>query len=120
MKTRKYRFGACHYCVCTACTRFHCPYSHRLYRECQTCHDRGVQSPRLDCDYFSHYLKSRRFKIRRVINPLPDRSGTYILLTDQSLHVGSYEDLKKLSARLGGVPRKLNIIDYNFGGLKNE
>lgn len=116
MKVRKFRFGACHYCVCTACTRFNCPFKHKLYRECYACRESGSNSPRLECDYFEHYLKSHTFRFRRAVQPLSKHFGTYILITREAVSIGSYEELLKLSERLGGVPKKLNIIDHNFGG----
>lgn len=120
MKQRKYRFGKCHYCVCTACTRAECPYRHKTYRECFACRQRGYNSPRLECDYFNHYLKSRSFKVKRVVKPLPLHYGTYVLYTNNTVYVGSYDKLIKLSEKLGGLPKKLDLIDYNFGGFENE
>jgi hypothetical protein len=111
---RFHRYGACYYCVCTACTRFKCPFKHRLYQECQTCQDRGVNRPRLECDFFCHYLKTKHFKFKRVVAPLPEHSGTYILKTNGSVYIGTYDKLLKLSKLFGGKPCQLNIIDENF------
>lgn len=114
MKIRKLRYGACYYCICTACTRFNCPFRHKLYRECYACRERGFNRPRLDCDFFCHYLKKRHFRFKREVAPLPVHFGTYYLNVDGDIFVGKYANILKLSHQLGGTPHKLNIIDYNF------
>lgn len=111
---RKIRYGACYYCICTACTRFECPFSHKLYRECYACHERGENRPRLDCDYFCHYMKKRHFKFKREPVPIPEHSGTYFLYAKNNVYIGTYEELVKVSKRIGGTPCKLNIFDENF------
>ena len=70
--------------------------------------------PRLRCDYFKHYMKTHRFKFKRVTEPLPSHYGPYILLTDKQVYIGEYDKLLKLSKRLGGVLRRLNIVDDTF------
>jgi hypothetical protein len=113
LNNRKYYFGACHFCICTACSRFICPFKHKLYEECYACRERGENRPRLDCDFFSHYMKVRRFRFHRVAQ-LPQHFGTFILHTDTAVYVGSFDKLSELSRRFGGTPKRLNIIDYNF------
>jgi hypothetical protein len=40
------------------------------------------------------------------------RFGTYVLITNNSLFVGEWEKIYNLSCRLGGTPKKLNIIEW--------
>ena len=112
---RPYRFGACHYCICTACSRYKCPWSNKLYRECFSCRELGNNTPRLDCDFFSHYLKTHRFRFRRAEKPLPAHFGTYVLTTRDNVFVGSWERLQPLYKRFGGTLRKLDIISNCLG-----
>ena len=47
---------------------------------------------------------------------MPEHHGTYILTNDNGVYVGSWDRLVKVQHSTGGQLRKLNIIDYNFGG----
>lgn len=117
MKKRKNRYGACHYCICTVCTRSECPWSHLANRECSSCRERAENVARLDCDYFCHYLKTKRFRFKKRSKPLPEHFGTYVLKTPTDVFIGSYEHLEPLQKRFGGELKRLNLIDYHFGGL---
>ena len=114
MRKRKYFYGACHYCICTACSQFNCPFKHRLYQECYGCRERGNNVPRLDCDFFSHYLKKHHFKFKRLNQPIEKNFGTYLLITQNNVFVGKYEEMISLSKRLGGKVKKFNIISNFF------
>lgn len=114
---RKNRLGKCHFCVCTVCTRSRCPWKHKILKECYLCKGHEIYKPRLDCDYFQHYLKVKRFKFRRAKLPLPSHFGTYILDSQYMVHVGSYDKLYPLYKKLGGTLKPLNILsigdDFN-------
>ena len=109
---RKYKFGACHYCICTACSRFNCPWSYKLERECYNCRERGENVPRLDCSFFAHHMKTHHFKFKRASLPLPEYFGTYILQCSKGVFIGSHEKLVYLQNRFGGKLQRLNIIDH--------
>lgn len=109
---RRYFFDKCHYCICTACSRFKCPWRHKLYKECWRCQERSQKVPRLDCDYFCHYLKSKHFKFKRRSRSELHHTGTYLLLTEFGAFKGSYKDLSKLQMRIGGNLRQFNIFDF--------
>lgn len=85
-----------------------------MYKHCSNCHDREERRPRLSCDFFKHYMKYHRFKFRRVKKADSAHVGTYILITHEQVFVGDYNKLMKLAERLGGVPRKLNLVDDTF------
>ena len=117
MKKRSHHYNACYYCVCTACSRIQCPFKRRVGLQCYACSEQRQKRPRLECDYFTHYLKHKRFKFKREVLPLPEHHGTYILTSDNGVYVGSWDRLVKVQRNTGGQLRRLNIIDYNFGGL---
>jgi hypothetical protein len=112
-KTRLY--GACYYCICTACSGRLCPFAHLEYQHCDFCHHR-VKQARLECDYFQHYIKTRHFRFRRAEKALEPHSGTYILFTDRALLVGSWAKLEPLRKRLGGTLKKIEFLDF-IGGF---
>ena len=116
MSGRKYMFGACHYCICTACSRLSCPFKHYDYRECYSCRQRKVNRPRLDCDFFRHYMKSRSFRFRPASVPISEHHGTYVLITHDTVFVGKYDKLFKLWRRLGGNLKQINYLDF-IGGV---
>ena len=120
MSGRRYMYGACHYCICTACSRLACPFSSNTYRECYSCRQHRENRPRLDCDFFMHYLKSRSFRFRRASEPLPVHHGSYVLITRDSVFVGKYDSLKPLRARLGGELKQLNYLDFLVGDNEKE
>lgn len=111
---RKIRFGKCYYCVCTACSAVLCPFIYKLYRNCYRCQERGTRSPRLDCDYFTHYLKHRCFRFRRQLRST-QHSGSYVLNVRGLIFVGKYDDLKPISDRLGGKLRPLDAVEFLTG-----
>lgn len=115
MSGRKYMYGACHYCICTACSRLSCPFKHYVYRECFVCRQRSKNRPRLDCDFFRHYIKSRTFRFRPAARPLPEHRGSYVLTTGNAFFVGSYEKLEPLRKRLGCELKQLYYLDF-LGG----
>ena len=113
-KSKIKMWGACYYCVCTACSALVCPFKHKLYRNCYRCHELGARSPRLDCDYFIHYLKHRRFKFRRQLCRT-QHDGTYILIIKGIVFVGKYDELVSIANRLGGDLRPLEAVDFLTG-----
>ena len=115
MKQRKYRSHECYYCVCTACTAYNCPWRHYLLKHCQICSDRGKYIPLLDCDYFTHYLKTFHFKFHRAKLPLND---IYVLKSSYGEFYGNFQDLVKIQKRLGGVISKMDHIKYILGEFK--
>lgn len=117
MSKRPRFYGDCYYCVCTACSGRSCPYKHLEFKYCQLCHERG-KLPRYDCDFFQHYIKSRVFRFRPVTEKKP-HSGTYILFTDNSVFVGSWDKLEPLRQRLGGTLKKMEFLDF-IGGLDRD
>lgn len=106
IKNHSTRYGKCYYCVCTVCSKHKCPFRHRMLRECENC-----TIGRFECDYFTHYLKTRFYRFKRVSH-VSEHFGTYVLITNDSVFVGKWEKLYKLSCRLGGTPKKLNIIEW--------
>lgn len=57
----------CYYCICTVCNSRSCPWQRRQGGACCFCNeDRRGFRPRLECDFFNHYLKKSRFCVRRV------------------------------------------------------
>ena len=115
MSKRPRLYGECYYCICTACSGHSCPYAHLEFKHCTFCHQRN-KMPRLKCDYFQHYIKTRVFRFRSVSHPVPKNSGTYILFTDRSVLVGSYDKLKSMRDRLGGELKKIEFLDF-LGGF---
>lgn len=115
MKHRNTFYGKCYYCICTACSGVICPFAHKLYRCCYRCQELRQRSPRLDCDYFSHYLKVRRFKFRRIRAQSLRSSGTYILNARGFVFVGKYDDLLPLALKLGVKLRKLDHFEFLSG-----
>ena len=115
MKHRKSFYGKCYYCICTACSGSVCPFNHHLYRCCYRCYERRQRSPRLDCDYFTHYLKVRRFKFRRTRAQSLRSSGTYILNARGLVFVGKYDYLLLIANRLGGQIKPLDHFDFLSG-----
>lgn len=77
---------------------------------CTACQERSERRPRLDCDYFEHYLKTRRFRFKRRVKAVPAHYGTYVLTTQYGVMVGPFAKLEPLHKRLGGELRKLDII----------
>nr|DAO98741.1 MAG TPA: hypothetical protein [Inoviridae sp.] len=57
----------CYYCICTVCNSCSCPWQRRVGGACCFCNEdrRGIR-PRLECDFFNHYLKKSRYRVRRV------------------------------------------------------
>lgn len=68
-----------------------------------------LNRPRLDCDFFEHRMKIRRFKFRRV--PRRDRLGTFVLYHSRGVMMGSYDNMLVYKRKLGGYIRPYNIID---------
>lgn len=101
----------CYYCVCTACARVLCPWKHKLFKECWVCQERAEKLPRLDCDYFRHYLKYKRFRFRKCPRSELRQSGTFLLRTDYGTFKGSYNDLVKLRSKLGGCIQPYDILE---------
>ena len=89
-------FAECYYCVCTACNRSKCPWKHRIYMHCTACQERGSRVPRLHCDCFEHYLKTRRFRFKRLSGSPSAHFGSYILVSDRGVFVGNYDKLSQL------------------------
>ena len=108
-------YGACYYCICTACAALSCPFSNWEFKHCTICRQRRENRPRLDCDFFQHYIKHRHFRFRRVTAPLPAHSGTYVLITDKTVFVGSWAKLEPLRNRYGGQLKKIDFLDF-LGG----
>ena len=96
MSKRPNLYGACYYCICTACSGRSCPYAHLDFKHCTFCHQRGKQ-PRLDCDYFRHYIKTKQFRFRPSERPFEPHAGTYILFTDRSVMVKTSDKIHKLN-----------------------
>lgn len=119
MSKRPFVFGACYYCICTACSGKLCPFAHREFKSCTLCQEHRVNSPRLDCDFFQHYIKIKSFKFQRASLPRPVNSGTYVLFTSRSVFVGKYENLEPLRKRFGGTLRQISFLDF-IGGLDHD
>ena len=113
-KSKIKMWGACYYCVCTACSALVCPFKQKLYRNCFRCQERAKRSPRLDCDYFTHYLKHRRFRYRLKLRT-PRHVGTYVLVIKGIVFVGKYDELVSIANRLGGDLRPLEAVDFLTG-----
>ncbi len=79
-----------------------CPWRFKTFKSCFYCQEHGQQLPRLDCDFFEHYLKVRHFRIRKLSRSDARFSGTFILRTDYGVFKGKYHDLVKLRDKLGG------------------
>jgi hypothetical protein len=49
------------------CNSRSCPWQRRVGGACCFCNEdrRGIR-PRLECDFFNHYLKKSRFRVRKV------------------------------------------------------
>ena len=107
-------YGKCYYCVCTACSGVVCPFAFKLYRNCYRCHERGSRAPRLDCDYFTHYLKHRRFRFRKLSSAL-QHSGTYTLNVRGLIFVGRWSELRPIADRFGGELRPLDVVQFLTG-----
>ena len=114
MKTRLY--GACYYCICTACSRSSCPFKHLEFQCCYACHQRRDKRPRLDCDFFRHYIKTKVFRFRAADRSGDRHRGTFILISERSVFVGSYEKLERLRARFGGDLKRIHYLDF-IGGV---
>ena len=110
MKQRKTRYGPCYFCICTACTRFYCPFKIKDDRECYSCRGHGTNRPRLDCDYFEHYMKTHTFRFKRV-NSFEDIQKTYMLSSARGFFMGDLDHLENLQKRLGGRITLVNVID---------
>lgn len=68
--TLRHHDSKCYYCICTVCNSRYCPWQRKSLGSCQFCfEDRGIR-PRLECDFFNHYLKTKRYRIRKVDQPL--------------------------------------------------
>lgn len=64
--TLRHHNPKCYYCVCTVCNSRYCPWRRKPLGACQFCsEERGIR-PRLECDFFNHYLKIKRYRYRRV------------------------------------------------------
>lgn len=57
----------CYYCICTVCNSRACPWQRRQGGACCFCNEdkRGIR-PRLECDFFNHYLKKTRYRVHRI------------------------------------------------------
>lgn len=99
------RYGKCYYCVCPVCSKYRCPFKHHVLYGCDNC-----TIGRHECDYFTHYLKTRHFRFKRA-RSVPVHFGTYILNTHNTVFVGEWDKIHKLAQELGGSPKKLNILD---------
>ena len=117
MSKRPNLYGACYFCICTACSRRRCPFKNFEYKQCTACRKRFENRPRLDCDFFEHYIKTRRFRFRPASRE-SKHSGTYILFTDRSVLVGTWDKLDPLHKRLGGELKKMEFLDF-IGGFDN-
>lgn len=118
MSKRPNLYGACYYCVCTACSGRSCPFSHLEFKYCAFCRQRRENRPRLDCDYFQHYIKTKTFRFCPSERGGEPHRGTYILFTDRSVMVGSWAKLEPLRKRLGGELKKIEFLDF-IGGFDN-
>lgn len=116
MKNRPSFYGKCYYCICTACNGLSCPFKHHLYRCCYRCQERRQRSPRLDCDSFEHYIKTKRFRFKRS-EPVK-HSGTYIVNAHGLVFVGKYADLAPIAERLHAQLRKIDSFDFIAGDWK--
>ena len=106
--------GPCYWCICTVCSSRQCPYRYSMFKHCQRCHDsKKGQSPLKDCDSFCHVKKHRSFRFRP--SERLSHSGTYILYTDRSVLVGSYDKLFSMRNRLGGVLKPIDYISFLTG-----
>ena len=114
MKKSRSFWGPCYYCVCTACSSVFCPFKHKLYGNCYRCQERGTRSPRLQCDFFSHYLKHRRFSFRKL-SSAPQHSGTYVLNVRGLCFVGRWSDLRPIADKLGGDLKPLDAVNFLIG-----
>lgn len=101
--------GKCYYCICTVCTGYKCPWKHLTFKQCNYCQEHRYNYPRLDCDFFEHFMKKRRFRLRRV--SAPDHVGTFVLYHSKGVMIGKYADLLIMQGKLGGYIRPYNIFD---------
>ena len=94
-------FTKCYYCVCQVCNLRKCPLSRDRTQLCiNSCISKGERIPRLDCDYFEHFRKTKVYRVKRHRKPnktYSERSVVNILDTlltplgiDTESDTGSY------------------------------
>lgn len=64
--TLRHHHAKCYYCICTVCNSRRCPWQRKQLGACYNCSEEKGIRPRLECDFFHHYLKSKRYTFRRV------------------------------------------------------
>lgn len=64
----------CYQCLCSVCNMRKCPRQwHRNHEAlCQkSCWNNNRLLPRLDCDFFEHFLKQKHYRVKRRITQRP-------------------------------------------------
>ena len=61
-------------------------------------------------------MVKRHYRFRKAVQPIQEHFGTYILQTKENVFIGTYEELEKLSKKLGGTPKRLNIVSDELSG----
>lgn len=99
----------CYYCICTVCNSRACPWQRRQGGACCFCNEdkRGIR-PRLECDFFNHYLKKTRYRVHRIRESQELVSLYNVYYKDIIFHDVSHEKALFLLDHLSGARMSLS------------